>query len=523
VLPLYLAHPVPRPSFLYESSTNPPTLIHSITQDRLLFLGVTATDTNPLSILEFLHRVADAFEDFLGSPLLASKISGAYDVVAQLLGEMCDCGEIATTEPNALRDLVEAPTLTSKLLGGVGLPSATPSLSSSPTRFSPLSVQNNNQPAIPWRKSNVRHTSNELYVDILETLHVITSPSGQPLSAFAHGSIIFTARVSGVPDLFLSLTTPAGGANAVAATVNLPVFHPCVRLARWKDRPGELSFVPPDGRFLLMAYESDLLGSDYLDRVVAKGKKKPSSGLQLPASVTVRTGLGPSGADFEVRLAIDPKFGSKMSSGGRTDAFNKPTGFGSAKNSGTSAHPIVEDLVVRVPIAAGVRSLSEMKASKGEVRWSPGEEQLEWRVSSKDVATLVSGLHSSTAHAVATLKCGVVAAAESEPDDAETEIFGMDQWEYDDGGGAYQSNKTEARSDSSSDESKSKQRSRANKMLMPDSASISFQVKGWLASGIKVDKLTIDTNRSRGLGAGVKPFQGVKYVSVSHEGVETRC
>jgi AP-3 complex subunit mu len=60
-------------------------------------------------------------------------------------------------------------------------------------------------------------------------------------------------------------------------------------------------------------------------------------------------------------------------------------------------------------------------------------------------------------------------------------------------------------------------------MLMPDSASISFQVKGWLASGIKVDKLAIDSNRSRGLGAGVQPFKGVKYLSISHEGVETRC
>ena len=73
-------------------------------------------------MLEFLHRVADALEDFLGSPLLASRIESSYDVVAQLLSEMVDGGVIACTEPNALRDVVEAPSFMKNLLGGVGLP-----------------------------------------------------------------------------------------------------------------------------------------------------------------------------------------------------------------------------------------------------------------------------------------------------------------------------------------------------------------------------------------------------------------
>lgn len=40
---------------------------------------------------------------------------------------MVDGGIIANTEPNALRDVVEAPNLLKSLLGGVGLPSSTPS------------------------------------------------------------------------------------------------------------------------------------------------------------------------------------------------------------------------------------------------------------------------------------------------------------------------------------------------------------------------------------------------------------
>ena len=73
-------------------------------------------------MLEFLHRVVDVLEDFLGAPLLASKIESACDVVAQLLDEMCDAGAVSTTEPNALRDVVDLPGWVGKLLGGVGLP-----------------------------------------------------------------------------------------------------------------------------------------------------------------------------------------------------------------------------------------------------------------------------------------------------------------------------------------------------------------------------------------------------------------
>jgi AP-3 complex subunit mu len=107
---------------LYLPDIAPPALVYSIVQDRLLFIASTCQDVEPLLVLEFLQRVTDALEDFIGSPLLASKIEGSYDVVSQLLEEMCDSGIVATTEPNALRDVVEAPSWMNRLLGGVGLP-----------------------------------------------------------------------------------------------------------------------------------------------------------------------------------------------------------------------------------------------------------------------------------------------------------------------------------------------------------------------------------------------------------------
>ena len=70
-----------------------------------------------------MHRVVDVLEDFLGAPLLASRIENSYDVVAQLVGEMCDAGVVCNTEPNALRENVDVPGWMGKMLGGIGLPS----------------------------------------------------------------------------------------------------------------------------------------------------------------------------------------------------------------------------------------------------------------------------------------------------------------------------------------------------------------------------------------------------------------
>lgn len=120
----YTAHAMPRPSLMYLRSTIPPTLLFSIVHNNLLVLSPQSSEMEPLLVLEFLRRVVDVLEDYLGAPLLGSKIEANYDIVAQLLGEMADGGLPFMTEPNALRDVVLPPSLMGKLLGSVtGLPS----------------------------------------------------------------------------------------------------------------------------------------------------------------------------------------------------------------------------------------------------------------------------------------------------------------------------------------------------------------------------------------------------------------
>lgn len=397
------------------------------------------------------------------------------------------------------------------------------------------------------------------------------------------GTIAFTAKLSGVPDLLLSLTTP-GGQHTIARKIELPVFHPCVRLARWREQPGQLSFVPPDGQFILAGYEVNLLPIDPDLNEAPRHMEK----IFLPALVDIRKSLGPSGADFEVRLTLNTDFpgfpsAPRPGAGRGGSGTGTPSFLGGTGGGGNSSSPVLDEVVVTIPISKAVRSVTDMKASRGDAHISPGSELLEWRVPTKDAGT-ISG--------TATLRCTVAGYQPAMDDDLDDDTEEADanlnllQGYYDPSattsyqepaptttkrkkkkkktkksskttssssaavaaaattpadsdrldasspGPSKQQTPTPPQNPSPSPTSSSfsifhpptrKTRIQQNAMLMPNSASVSFSVRGWLPSGIKVDSLNIDPRRSRGLGEGVKPYKGVKYLCVSKRGVERRC
>lgn len=110
-----------------------------------------------------------------------------------------------------------------------------------------------------------------------------------------------------------------------------------------------------------------------------------------------------------------------------------------------------------------------------------------------------------------------------EQEDTELNGFGFGKdYSYDE---PYQSgaNQKPKEIEGSSEAEKDAKKAAQNKILMPSSASVSFSVKGWLSSGIKVESILIDSRKSRGIGEGIKPYKGVKYLTISKGGVEIRC
>ena len=227
---------------------------------------------------------------------------------------------------------------------------------------------------------------------------------------------------------------------------------------------------------------------------------------------------------------------------------------------------------MHVPIPGAVRNMTDIRTSRGEATFQHDESMLEWRLSSKEVQ-----------EGKAVCRCTVVGPiGVEEDDDDEDDEDGEKAFQlgmaagvgglYDESQDGYQmaatpsdraedaqlvgddriaegaKKKKKKKKKGEKGEKKRKDRGvehqgesfpsapkkselpsrderkvQSNAQLMPSAATVSFGVKGWLASGIKVEGLMVDTRRSKGLGEGVKPYKGVKYLTVSRKGVEARC
>ena len=340
----------------------------------------------------------------------------------------------------------------------------------------------------------------------METLSITIAPSGRPLAAFANGTIACTSKISGVPDILLNLSTPSGKQN-VNSVIELPVFHPCVRLARWREKPGELSFVPPDGRFILAGYQVDILPAEY-----GWARQADSNCLRLPVVASMQGGLGATGSEFEIQVRLANMSGQGNPSSSSSRSTSHVGGRGTPAFGGSSSLAgILDDVVIKVALPPDVRNLSEIHANKGDTTYNRAEQILEWQLRGKDC---VPG--------ITTLRCNVLGPL-SDDDEIEGNGFRLgNDWDYTDD--AYQSTPVKAHKGATAADGKEESRKVAqNKALMPRSINVSFSCKGWLASGIKVESLVVDVRKSRGLGDGVKPYKGVKYLTVSRGGVDQRC
>ena len=339
------------------------------------------------------------------------------------------------------------------------------------------------------------------------------APSGRPLVARSSGTVAINSKLSGVPDLLLTLSTPGGGYGRKASGLDFPVFHPCVRLARWKERPGELSFVPPDGKFILASYEVDLLSSHNFTTAT-------KSNLQLPVTVEIKKSLGELGNEFEVRVTLNHSVATPHTATTPTSPFPRgigssgPVGRGSSPAfGGSSNNPVLEDVMVTIPLSNGIKTLVTTKASRGE--WHHEKGKILWKIPASNGGAL--GMP-------ATFRTGIIlkSPAEDDEDDEDSSDSEAESvtGEYDDGSKPPPAVRVPSKKKEEALEARLLRRKMKVATMMPRTVLAGFSVKGWLASGVKVDGLQVV--HAKGVGEGVKPYKGVKYLTKA-SGMEFRC
>lgn len=224
----------------YDSVHEVPPIVHtskyyliSVHRDECFLVGAVGRDVAPLLVVEFLHRVADIFRDYFGACDEAS-LKDNFSTVYQLLEEMLDHGTPLTTEPNALKAMIEPPSVMGRLQ----------TMATGKSTVSDV-LPDGTISSMPWRKAGVKYAQNDIYLDIIEEVDAIVDRNGQVVSSEVIGTVQANSRLSGIPDLTLSFVDPE--------VIDDCSFHPCVRYNRF-ERDRVVSFVPPDGNFELMRY-----------------------------------------------------------------------------------------------------------------------------------------------------------------------------------------------------------------------------------------------------------------------------
>ncbi|ESK86633.1 ap-3 complex subunit mu-1 [Moniliophthora roreri MCA 2997] len=256
----------------------PSACVHVASGDVRILCPVSG-DVDPLLALTFIQSFNDILIDYFGS-VSAEVIRENFDVVYQLFEETLDSsGHPLTTHPNALREIVIPPSLLNKLLSTVGAANA---VALGTPNAGPFSSP------IPWRKSNVRHTNNEIYFDMVESLSGVVNRHGTVVMSNVRGRIEANSKLSGTPDCLLTFTNPGVMQDCA--------FHCCVRLKRWSTNKS-LSFVPPDGRFTLADY------SYSPSSLASASAVTPPKTVPIPFQIKSSLDTDKTGGSFDVRLS----------------------------------------------------------------------------------------------------------------------------------------------------------------------------------------------------------------------------
>jgi AP-1 complex subunit mu len=226
-----------------ESSAVPPCFSDEginylyIRHNNLYLLALTKRNSNAAEILLFLHKIVEVFTEYF-KELEEESIRDNFVVIYELLDEMMDFGHPQTTESKILQEYI---TQESHKLEVQARP--------------PIAVTN----AVSWRSEGIRYRKNEVFLDVVESLNLLVSSTGNVLRSEILGAIKMKCYLSGMPELRLGLNDKAMFETTGRATRGKAVemedvkFHQCVRLSRFEnDRT--ISFIPPDGEFELMSY-----------------------------------------------------------------------------------------------------------------------------------------------------------------------------------------------------------------------------------------------------------------------------
>lgn len=201
---------------------------------------------------QLLSTIARVFKDYCGT-LSEEAIRKNFILLYELLDEMLDFGYPQITRTQTLKSCVYNEPIVVEYIGN-STNMVNPKTASANAVHKPVISSVN----VNGRKTEMAHNQkNEIFVDILERLNVLFSNNGYVLNSTIDGCIQMKSYLAGNPELRLALNEDlAIGRNQGSygsVTVDDINFNDCVNLTEFESQR-TLSFVPPDGEFVVLNY-----------------------------------------------------------------------------------------------------------------------------------------------------------------------------------------------------------------------------------------------------------------------------
>ncbi|EDQ85742.1 uncharacterized protein MONBRDRAFT_38695 [Monosiga brevicollis MX1] len=294
-------------------------------------VAVTRLNANAALVFEFLNKVVQLMEAYFAQ-FSDVNVRNNFSLIYELLDEILDYGYPQSTDPDSLKLFITQQ-----------------GLNANASREEQTKITSQVTGQIGWRRDGIKYRRHELYLDVLESVSLLMSPQGQPLSAHVAGSIRMKCYLSGMPECKLGINDKivnkdgaqraaagAGAAQKKKRNRKAPIaiddltFHQCVRLGKF-DMDRSISFIPPDGEFELMKYRT-------------------TQDIKLPFRVTPLVQEQGNRIDITVNIKAD---------------FD-PSLFG-------------QKVEVRIPVPTTTSKVN-VHADRGKAKYKPGENAVVWKM-----------------------------------------------------------------------------------------------------------------------------------------------
>ena len=207
----------------------------------MYFVALTRSNVNPALVFEYLFQKIRILKAYLGEDFDENSMRNNMTLIYELMDETMDFGYPQNCAVDVLRLYIN--------LGNVR-PQDEPDTSQLTSQITG---------AIDWRREGIRHKKNEVYIDVLESVNLLLSSTGNILRNEVTGQVQMNTKLTGMPECKFGLNDKlviekeTNSTRKPGVEIDDCTFHRCVRLGKF-DADRTITFIPPDGEFELMRY-----------------------------------------------------------------------------------------------------------------------------------------------------------------------------------------------------------------------------------------------------------------------------